>query len=386
MPASSRVNPETCSGCTQCVLDCPYEAISMHPHTSGKRLLASVDPALCVSCAICAASCDDHAIGPPNRTAIEQIARTKAFLQEGLTDKDGQKVVVLACGKNGRMLEDLRRLIAVDETICLYPVDCCGTIHSEVLETLLSKCAGAMLLGCPVGNCINRDGLRLVRERIFEKRVPFLHRSIERSRLSLCAFSDKEAHLALSAVQHLRSNLVKTPREREAFKEPWLPFFLRRTVATAVVLGGIAAISQFLYGSAPNSSIFRVAVQIPGRAKQECRPLTAEEKAKLPMHMQRPEICDSVSLDYRLSVMVDRLEKSNKVFTHRGVHGDSPILIHDDIHVSGGRHDFEIALAPLQAAPQNSDSFTYKGSLDMEVGRIYLLRYEHTSNSLELAP
>lgn len=58
------VEQSRCHACTQCVQDCPFDAITMVPRTDGKRFpsQASVDPAKCVGCGVCAGSCDSEGI------------------------------------------------------------------------------------------------------------------------------------------------------------------------------------------------------------------------------------------------------------------------------------------------------------------------------------
>lgn len=55
----AEVHPDHCSGCRRCFDDCPYSAITMVPHTNGRRgvQLAVVDADLCASCGICVGSC-----------------------------------------------------------------------------------------------------------------------------------------------------------------------------------------------------------------------------------------------------------------------------------------------------------------------------------------
>jgi ferredoxin len=61
------VEESRCHACTQCVQDCPFDAITMVPRTDGKRFpsRALVDPAKCVGCAVCAGSCDSEGISLP---------------------------------------------------------------------------------------------------------------------------------------------------------------------------------------------------------------------------------------------------------------------------------------------------------------------------------
>ena len=61
------VETSRCHACTQCVQDCPFDAITMVPRTDGKRFpsQAYVDPARCVGCGVCAGSCDSEGIGLP---------------------------------------------------------------------------------------------------------------------------------------------------------------------------------------------------------------------------------------------------------------------------------------------------------------------------------
>lgn len=202
--------------------------------------------------------------------------------------------------------------------------------------------------------------------------------------MKILYWTDKEKSLALQALNHLKKNLTLEPGSRKPFRESSLAFVARRTVATAVILGVTALISGLPYGAAPTTSVFRIAVQIPGRSKQQCRPLTAQEKSSIPRHMQKPEICETVLLDYRLRARVDGSQVSDKVFTHHGVHGDSPILIHDELEAAPGRHNFEIELTPVQTVPEGQGILRYQADLDMELGKIRLLRFEQVSGQLEL--
>lgn len=51
------IDPEYCSGCSQCALFCPTEALKKIGRASGGRTLLEFDPALCRDCGVCEATC-----------------------------------------------------------------------------------------------------------------------------------------------------------------------------------------------------------------------------------------------------------------------------------------------------------------------------------------
>ena len=81
-PAKSVVNERACTGCEQCMLDCPFDAITMVERTDGRAgMVARVNPDRCVSCGICIGSCAPMAIGPVGRTGRDQLALLRAFVE-----------------------------------------------------------------------------------------------------------------------------------------------------------------------------------------------------------------------------------------------------------------------------------------------------------------
>lgn len=59
------VDVPRCHSCSQCVNDCPFDAVTLVPRTDGKRFpsQAWVDPTKCVGCGVCNGSCDSAGIG-----------------------------------------------------------------------------------------------------------------------------------------------------------------------------------------------------------------------------------------------------------------------------------------------------------------------------------
>jgi len=184
---ASEVNPDLCTGCTQCSLDCPWEAITMVSRTDGRaELLAQVDPKLCVSCGICAGSCAPMGIGPPGRTGRDQLAAMRAWM--AAPDRRAAEPVVIACeygpgggaeraGRDGRLQAS---------GTALYRVPCAGNLHTSVIEYAIRAGAGGVLvLACPPRDCLNREGPRWLNERVYHDREAELQARVDRRRVAI---------------------------------------------------------------------------------------------------------------------------------------------------------------------------------------------------------
>ncbi|HWP39158.1 MAG TPA: cytochrome b N-terminal domain-containing protein [Gemmatimonadales bacterium] len=174
----SVVNERLCTGCTQCWLDCPYEAIAMISRADGREgQVARVDSALCVSCGICAGSCAPMGVGPPARTGRDQLARVTAFVKSH--PLSGQ-VVAVACthGAGG---------IARGEEFHgapVFAVECAGSLHTSVVEYLVRSGAGGVLIvSCSPRDCWHREGPRWLEERLYHDREAELKARVDRRRV-----------------------------------------------------------------------------------------------------------------------------------------------------------------------------------------------------------
>jgi F420-non-reducing hydrogenase iron-sulfur subunit len=97
-------------------------------------------------------------------------------------------------------------------SVVLIRVPCSGFIRPSWLEDALKAGAdGVFIVGCPYGDCLNREGNYLMRERIEQLQRRLQRRKVEPERLSMLAHGlhDREAFLAevaglLDAVRRLR--------------------------------------------------------------------------------------------------------------------------------------------------------------------------------------
>jgi ferredoxin len=207
-PQPSVVDERLCTGCRQCSLDCPWEAITMEPRTDGRaEAVARVDPARCVSCGICAGSCAPMGVGPPERTGRDQLAHVRRDVlvhPEMLSD-----VVVVACARGaGGITDTPSGVCPTFNGASVLGVPCAGNLHTSVVEYLVRAGArGVLVLACPPRDCWNRLGATWLEARMFHDREAELQARVDRRRVSIAYVAAAEARLAREALVRFREFL-----------------------------------------------------------------------------------------------------------------------------------------------------------------------------------
>ena len=216
-PPPSVVDEDICVGCTQCALDCPYDAITMLTRAPGGRseLVARVNPELCVSCGICAGSCAPMSVGPPGRTGRDQLSRVRTFMQDE-NIRSGRHVVI--CCERGA--QQWSRAIAA-EGAAVYPVDCAGSLHTSVVEMLVrGGASGVLVVSCPPRDCWNREGPRWLVERMFNEREAELQARVDRGRVRVVHASASQTSEAIDALRQFVADTAPVADEAETDFEP----------------------------------------------------------------------------------------------------------------------------------------------------------------------
>jgi ferredoxin len=193
-PEPSKVDSRLCTGCRQCALDCPYEAIVMVPRAQGPgELVAKVNPNRCVSCGICAAACDVFAIGPGGRSGTDQLAATRSMLTTA--EVVGQTVVV-GCRHSGAGSAPHGETGAGHVV-----VECAGSVHRSVIQDLLDRGArDVVIVSCHARDCWHREGPKWLEERAAGRREPSLPRiGAERVRVIQLGPGERQRAAQLSA-------------------------------------------------------------------------------------------------------------------------------------------------------------------------------------------
>jgi ferredoxin/coenzyme F420-reducing hydrogenase delta subunit len=205
LSAPAEVNERTCTGCEQCVRDCPYDAIVMAPRVDGRPgAVARVNADLCTACGICVGSCPPMAIGAPGATGRDQLDDVRAFLaREAPGSRD---VVIVGCDWSAAPAEAARTGAR------LFTLPCIGTMHSSTVELLLRGGAGGVLVvGCREHDGRTREGVTWTAERLDGTRPAELKGRVDRSRLRLVQAALSESVLLHDAVTGFAAEIAALP-------------------------------------------------------------------------------------------------------------------------------------------------------------------------------
>lgn len=221
------VDADNCNGCSRCLADCPYAAISMeaHPKRPGYKI-AIVDPDLCASCGICAGSCPSST--PFRRqeqlvTGIDMPQQSvddlRLQLEARLAQLSGRtKIVVIGCDHGARA-----QALAAPDTAVISLI-CTGILPPSFVEYALRGGAdGVLLTGCRSGGCEFRLGTRWTTERLSGQREPRLRSKVPPARLQLVFASANDKQTLADALQEFRTRI-----ETQALSaDPLQPYFRR---------------------------------------------------------------------------------------------------------------------------------------------------------------
>jgi NAD-dependent dihydropyrimidine dehydrogenase PreA subunit/coenzyme F420-reducing hydrogenase delta subunit len=201
-------NEELCTGCTQCYLDCPYEAIAMIPPgvpRIGVETVARVDPALCVSCGICTGSCAPMVVGAPHRSGRDQLRQLQVRQVKSVKRRaPAPELVVYVCQEG----LGARRALSALPGVRVESLPCAGELHTSSVEFLVrSGAQGVFVMTCPERNCVHREGPRWLAGRFYHEREAELKERVDRRRLRLGQFAYSDLPDALAALRRFRAEL-----------------------------------------------------------------------------------------------------------------------------------------------------------------------------------
>ena len=211
------IDEAACTGCELCVIDCPYQALSMTERDEG-RPIAVLEEDRCVSCGICIGSCAFNAISLPGVDPISIDAQA------------GDRIVI-ACERHRLHAGDL-------EEGTLIPIACAGMLTPGVVSSLAENEVHVQVVGCPPGDCSYGRGNEILAARLEGERAPKLPRAWQGS-----AREDWVAPTNLTAA-------VRNPGAHPDADPDSVPTS-RRTIGLAVIVVAISVLLVRVVTDAP---------------------------------------------------------------------------------------------------------------------------------------
>lgn len=109
-------------------------------------------------------------------------------------------------------LTDAAGRLRAHPSVVLIRVPCSGFIRPSWLEDVLKADAqGVFVVGCPYGDCLNREGNYLMRERIDQLQRRLQRRKIEPERLVMMAHGLHDGEAFLAEVAAMIESLRRLP-------------------------------------------------------------------------------------------------------------------------------------------------------------------------------
>lgn len=393
IPPRSTLDKDICNGCNQCVVDCPYEAISLvdrkEDGAEEKELSkkhAVVDPMLCVSCALCTASCPVFTIGPKGRTSIDQHKNANNFLRTARAKKNGAGgkdkklggIVVISCVNqpyNDKKLKALERMDGVN----VFPIECMGTLHMRTVGQMSSQAEHIILAACPERNCSNKDAHMLLRERKTGTRLPHLPERADKTKIHLVPTGDGEDKLVENLIKELRG---------EGKKRRKTPVWAKAFSTSFILLSLLALGSNFpLKGEPAQEGALRLSWKLQSQKLSECREIDEESASSL-KHMRMDEECSHVYPDYRLRVAVGGELVFDEQVSHSGRRKRSPLHIYRELKLAPGIYRVDVEFAPEVRGGTKGEgtlaSLEKSFEVEIRAGETSLIGLDKTTNRLRI--
>ena len=134
--------------------------------------------------------------------------------------------------------------------------------------------------------------------------------------------------------------------------------------AATIAAVAIGAASRAPWAASPaDRGLLRLSWRAPSEVAEQCRPLSAEEKADLPVHMQVPEVCERRAVPYLLEVRIDGATIAADTIHGAGAREDRPITVFREIPVAVGERAIDIAFRQVVQAREPHENGDSNGDL-----------------------
>lgn len=321
------VDPAKCNGCTRCVADCPYDAITM----AGDK--AVVDPSKCVGCGICSGSCDSSGIAVPLVSQLDARARIDRWV-----DHAPDEWIAFVCGRSAAASLH----VDAESGRCtelpgyrVMPVICAGWVHALTIERALRHGASGVLIVACGSEASFREGPAHTRARVDGTRAPFVrHDKVDAQRVRVLELDRTRVRDLTRAAERFRNDAAEPPKHGRS----------AALLLCVVLCALIGVMSRIGYAGVTRSPELVVSFKHAGRGADGCRKVSEAEKQKLPPHMRRDEICDRGRAPVRLRVEVDGVVQLESTHAPKGLRADGPSVAIERLAIAEGEHHIVVAI------------------------------------------
>jgi len=344
-PVSASVNPDSCNGCTQCIQDCPFNAIDLIPSESNRgenREVALVNADKCVGCGICVGSCDSSSITQFTLpvmdvrrfvSTLEGDTRHVAFI---CAESAGERFAISEDGSCGEL-----------PGYKVVPVPCVGWVHMLTVERALRRgAAGVLIAGCGIDPAC-RLGAEYTEMRLNGTREPWLrtdHVDPSKVHFSRIDKTNPDA-LIREAAGFLGRDL--TSKNRFSLKQKGS---VARKVAVAVfsvvvLLGFTVFLSDSPYSNLEREgSTFIVSLKHVGEVVASTSAESNVDDSNVLPHMRRERPVERIRVPVQIRISVDDTIRALDSFKPGGLFNDGLSIGMTQVALSPGRHEVSVEM------------------------------------------
>jgi ferredoxin len=369
------VEESRCHACTQCVQDCPFDAITMVARTDGKRFpsQASVDPAKCVGCGVCAGSCDSEGISLSwFDTRREEVRIENDIAAAQSADGPGWVAFVAGDIDSGLALFSATRWRERLPGYQVHFVPTASWVRPKFVEQLLkSGVQGILIVRDARAEAAARDGNRWVHARLVGERKPVYRpeRANDSTAWSVLDFDPARPHdlqKAAVALRTARTNDV-SPRRRP---HPLSVACAASLLAIAIAIVTVGPSRLLVRNPSPEQPEFVFSFKALGEFAESASPDAAADAAR-PVHMRGRSTAKPYRSNVTVRLTIDGVTKE-RTFRAKGISRDGPALDEWRHALAPGEHTVAIELqAGTQSAP-----LRWSGTIHGEMRRIHVVTYD----------